>query len=119
MLGKGPHRVAWNNRFTGREEKRLPFQIAVKLAPAESASAERVEKAYVANISGRGACVYAHQPWQPGEQVAITPPVREVPLRGEVIYCQKLEDGRFVVGLKFQRNPQLASIMQEWKRQTG
>jgi len=91
----------------------------VKLAPAESASAERVEKAYVANISGRGACVYAHQPWQPGEQVAITPPVREVPLRGEVIYCQKLEDGRFVVGLKFQRNPQLASIMQEWKRQTG
>lgn len=76
--------------------------MEAKLASAEGASAER-QKAQVANITARGAHVYAGGRWQQGEQVEITPAVGEGPLRGEAIYCKKLTDGRFVVGLKFRR----------------
>jgi len=107
--------MSWDKHFTGREEKRLPVMIEVKLAPAENASTERREQARVENISGRGARLHASGPWQLGERVEITPIQGEGPLQGEVIYCQKLKDNRFVVGVKFRRNPSLSSMVQELK----
>lgn len=107
--------MSWERRFTGREEKRLPVMMEAKLAPAEGGSAERRETAHVDNISARGARVYSSVPWQLGKQVEITPTLGECPLRGEVIYCQKLSDGRFVIGLKFRRSPGLWSIVQKLK----
>lgn len=105
--------MSLDRRFAGREEKRLPVIMEAKLASAESASAERQEIAHIENLSVLGARVYASGPWQLGEQVAITPVTGGQPLRGEVIYCQKQADGRFVIGLKFQRNPLLWSMLQK------
>ena len=107
--------MALDSRFTGREEKRFPVMIEAKLAPAESAGVERQEKAQVENISASGARVYARGDWQLGEQVEITSALGEGPLRGEVIYRQKLVDGRFVVGLTFWRSPVLSSILERLK----
>lgn len=111
--------MALDSRFTGREEKRLPVMIEARLALAEGAS-ERQEKAQVENISA-GARVYASRPWQWGEPVEIAPVIGkqlvigEQPLRGEVIYCQTQVDGRFVIGLKFRRNPGTSSILERLK----
>lgn len=97
------------NRLTGREEKRLPIMMEAKLVPAESVNEERLEKARIENISAHGARVQASRPWQPGEQVDVTPTLGEGPLRGEVIYCQKLAGNRFVIGLRFRQSPVLSS----------
>lgn len=108
--------MALENRFTGREEKRLPVMMEVKLASAEGASAERRERAVVENISALGARVYANSAWQLGERVEVTPAVGQTPLRAEVVYCHKAEGGRFVVGLKFRRSPVLWSILERVKK---
>lgn len=105
-----------DNRFTGREEKRLPVMMEVKLMPAGGADAERRERAVVENISALGARVYASGPWQLGEQVEVTPAVGETPLRAEVVYCQKQGIDKFVVGLKFRRSPVLWSILDKVKK---
>ena len=103
---------------SGIEEKRLPVLMEARLALADRAS-ERQEKAQVENISALGARVYASRPWQRGEQVEIAPVIgkqlviEEQPLRGEVIYCQKQADGRFVIGLKFRRNPGISSMLEK------
>jgi len=48
-----------------------------------------------------------------------SPESGEGPLRGEVIYCQKLADGRFVVGLKFWRSHAVGSILEKLKGMIG
>ena len=108
--------MALEGRFTGREEKRLPVMMEVKLVPAGGANAERREKAVVENISALGARVNACNAWELGEQVEVTPAVGQTPLRAEVVYCQKTEAGRFVVGLKFRRSPMLRSILERVKK---
>ena len=90
--------------------------MEVKLASAESANAEKRERAVVENISAIGARVYASSPWQLGEKVEVTAGVGEAPLRAEVVYCQKQANGRFVVGLKFRRSPVLWSILEKVKK---
>lgn len=107
--------MALNSRLTGREEKRLPIMMEAKLASAENANAEREEKVHVENISAHGARLYATSPWRLGEQVEITPVVEEPALRGDVIYCQKLGEDRFVVGLRLETGPGLWSVLRKLK----
>lgn len=108
--------MALDSRFTGREQKRLPVTMEVKLVPAEGAKGERRERAVVENMSALGARVYARIPWQLGDKVEVAPAVGGAPLRAEVVYCQKLADNRFVVGLKFLPSPVLWSILEKLKR---
>ena len=111
--------MALENRFTGREEKRLPVMMEVKLVPVQRAKEERRERAVVENISGLGARVHARIPWQLGDQVEVTPAVGEAPLRAEVIYCQKQGPDKFAVGLKFRHSPALSSILEKVKKRVG
>lgn len=108
--------MALDSRFTGREEKRLPVMMEVKLVSAEVPNGKKRERAVVANISALGARVYASSPWQLGEKVEVTPAVGEAPVRAEVVYCQKQSNGQFVVGLKFRRSPALWSILEKVKK---
>lgn len=110
--------MALNSSFAGRGEKRLRVTMEAMLAPAQNATAERREKARVENISAQGARVYASGHWQIGEQVQITP-IGERSMRGEVIYCHKLADGRFVVGLQVRHDPVLSSILERLKGMIG
>lgn len=113
---KRAQRMAFDNRFTGRKEKRLPVMMEVKLLPADGANAARRERAVVENISALGARVYASSPWQLGESVEVTPAAGEAPLRAEVVYCQKQTNGKFVVGLKFRRSPVPWSILEKVRK---
>lgn len=90
-----------DRRLTGREERRLPIMMEVNLAPAGRPAAEKCERTFTDNISPHGIRVQSASSWQMGEQAEVTPMKGEIPLLGEVVYCQRVEDDRFFVGLKF------------------
>lgn len=41
------------------------------------------------------------RPWQPGQHAEVIPENNEPPMRGEVIYCHRLDNGRFCIGVRF------------------
>ena len=86
---------------SGRRERRLPILIVVNLASLNPAPTQRHERTYIDNISGHGARVHSTGPWQLGQEAEIAPANGETPIEGEVVYCQKLAEDRFFIGLKF------------------
>jgi hypothetical protein len=83
-------------------EKRLPIAIVVRLAPAQDHSVNGEEVAYTDNVSVHGARVVSHHPWQTGEMIQVTSLKDENTICGKVVYCQKLPDHRYRIGLNFQ-----------------
>jgi PilZ domain len=81
-------------------EKRLPIVVVGRLAQAERAGADGDERTYTDNISARGARVYSVRLWQLGDAVLVTPQ-NEAPTCGNVVYCQRLADDRYAVGVRF------------------
>ena len=75
--------------------------MEVKLAPVARADGEQPERTITDNISPHGVRVRSTCEWRLGEQAEIIPIKGGTPMRGEVVYCQKVENGRFFVGLKF------------------
>jgi hypothetical protein len=88
------------NGLAGRTERRLPVVVAVNLAPLEAVNGERHERTYTDNISSHGARVRSTHAWRLGDLAELSPVSGETPVRGEVVYCQKLDNGRFFVGIK-------------------
>lgn len=85
----------------GRRERRIPIIVVVRLwRPGSFVSSEEV--AHTDNVSAHGARVISSYSWCPGEQAQIAPRHAEVPVRGEVVYCQSVGDDRFCVGFRFQ-----------------
>lgn len=94
-------------------ERRLPIVVVVRLAQAERAGVDGEERTFTDNISSRGARVYSVRPWQVGDAVQVTPRTED-PARGNVVYCQTLGDGRFVIGVKFQDHPITWSVVRRY-----
>lgn len=74
--------------------------VAVNLALLEPTNHKRHERTYTDNLSAHGARVRSTYIWKLGDLAEVTPVSGEPPLRGEVVYCQKLDNHRFFVGLK-------------------
>lgn len=100
--------------LTGREERRLPIMMEVNLAPAGCAVAEKCERTFTDNISPHGLRVQSACSWRMGQQAEVTPMKGEIPLLGEVVYCQKVQGDRFFVGLKFREKHIPWSILQRF-----
>lgn len=92
-----------NIRLKGREERRLPIMMEVTLAPVDRAADGHGERTYTDNISPHGIRVHTTSAWQLGEEAEVSPGKGENSMCGEVVYCQKVENGRFFLGLKFPR----------------
>lgn len=75
----------------------------MRLEVLDRAGAEEYEETYTDNLSAHGVRVKSKRAWRPGEQAKITPLSEKFPLRGEVVYCQKIDDERFFVGFKVAR----------------
>ncbi len=82
-------------------EKRLPIAIVVRLTHAQDQPANGAELAYTDNVSAHGARVVSGRPWQTGEAAQVTSLKDEITIRGKVVYCQKLPDDRYLIGLNF------------------
>jgi hypothetical protein len=108
-----------DNTLSGRMERRLPIIVVVRLAQAENSDADKEERTYTDNISPRGARLFSIRSWQPGDLVRIAPR-DEAPAFGNVVYCQPLADGRFIVGVSFRDRPITWSAMHRYDgSQTG
>jgi hypothetical protein len=96
-------------------ERRLPIIVVVRLTHCPPAGTDGEERTYTDNISPRGARIFSKQPWQPGDTVRITP-LNGNSVCAKVIYCQRLPDDRYGVGVKFQGRPVTWSILQRFGR---
>jgi hypothetical protein len=90
-----------DGRLNGREERRLPIMMEVTLAPTVRVSWERCERTFTDNISPHGIRIQSSSAWRMGEQAEVTPAKGEVAMLGEVVYCQRVSNDRFYLGLKF------------------
>ena len=97
--------MASENILSGRMDKRLPIAMVVHLAQAQGQPVNGSEVTYTDNISVNGARVVTSRPWQAGEIVQVTPLREETTIRGKVVYCQKLVDDRYCIGLNFRGRP--------------
>ena len=77
--------------------------MEVTLAPLGHAVSGEGERTYTDNISPHGLRVHTTNAWRMGEEAEVTPGRGEASMRGEVVYCQRMENGRFFLGIKFPR----------------
>ena len=99
--------------LSGRIEKRLPLIVVLRLEPAQSADADGQEKTYTDNISPHGARVFSRHPWQAGEVAKLTS-LHEGSICGKVVYCEKLPDERYAIGLHILNHPIPWSIVRRF-----
>lgn len=101
-----------DHTLSGRTERRLPIIAVVRLAHCIPAGTDG-EKTYTDNISPHGARVFSKHTWQPGDIVRVTP-LNEDSAWGTVIYCRKLPDDRYGIGVKFQGPPVMWSALHKY-----
>src|SRR5437016_3774053 len=102
--------------LNGRMDKRLPIAMVVQLAQALDQPSNESEVTYTDNISVNGARVVSNRPWQAGEVVQVTSLKDETTIRGKVVYCQKLMDDRYCIGLNFHERPVTWSAYRAYSR---
>ena len=105
--------MSLDHTLSGRLERRLPIIVIVRLAQVDRASSHGDERTFTDNISAQGARIFSRHPWQPGDEVMVTP-VNEETTCGNVVYCQRLADDRFGIGVKFQERNVMWSAMRKY-----
>jgi hypothetical protein len=93
---------------TGRHESRTARAVTVELLRLDES--QRKEEAVTENLSPRGARVVTELMCVPGNHVLFVSPQERVKSLARVIYCERLDNRRFAVGL------QLAVRTEEWAR---
>ena len=92
----------------GRFDRRITKEVAVELARPD-ASQLRV-MAIAQNVSARGMRVATEDVWFPGDPVLLSSPDSGVRTQARVVYCQRMENNRFAVGLE------LLAPLGEWTK---
>src|SRR5882724_6096357 len=72
----------------------------------------REEKTYTDNVSPRGARMFSKHAWQPGDALRVTL-LNGRSAFGNVVYCQRLPDDRYSIGVDFRDHPVTWSTI--WK----
>src|SRR5580698_11517643 len=86
----------------GRREHRMEVVMAGRL---EEVGRDPIcSSVTIKNISAQGARVISDRSWKAHQYVHLAEPGGERYLNCEVIYCQKLVDNQYAVGLKFAAN---------------
>jgi hypothetical protein len=83
---------------TGRSNKRIAKEVMVELALP---NASRLKEAAIAqNVSARGMQVVTERLWRPGDRVLLSSPESDSRTQARVVYCQRLENNKYAVGLE-------------------
>jgi hypothetical protein len=85
---------------SGRLEKRVQLAAPVQITSLEDPSAS--ERTTAENISSLGIRVLAKRPRAPNERLMIKSLEGDSRTLVRVVYCQRLPDGRYGIGLQFQ-----------------
>jgi hypothetical protein len=93
---------------TGRFEQRIARTEVVELLDVSESPIAKVE-AITENVSPQGARVITGSICAPGKLVRLDAPAEHLQLPARVVYCQRLEERKFAVGL------QLNVRVERWK----
>lgn len=86
---------------SGRFEKRIRLAIPVQISdPLDPVATER---ATTENFCSKGIRILAEQARDQNERLIITAPADDLRASARVVYCQKVQDGRYALGLQFER----------------
>ena len=92
----------------GRSDRRITKEVAVELARPDAWQLR--ETAIAQNVSTRGMRVATEHVWLPGDAVLLSSPESGVRTEARVVYCQRMENNRFAVGLE------LLAPLGEWTK---
>jgi hypothetical protein len=84
---------------SGRLEKRIRLAIPVEISTSQDPSA--TERTSTENVSSFGARVLTQQPKELNQRLMIRSLRGDVRSVARVVYCQRLSDGRFGIGMQF------------------
>jgi hypothetical protein len=84
---------------TGRTQKRIAKEIVVDLA-CSGASLSK-ETAISQNVSAGGIRVATEHYLRPGDRVFLSSPETGFHRQARVVYCERLDNKRFILGLEF------------------
>lgn len=84
---------------SGRLEKRIRMAVPVEISTPQDASA--TERASTENVCSLGVRVLTQRPKELNERLMIRALVGDLRTMARVVYCQRLSDGRFGVGMQF------------------
>jgi len=92
----------------GRSDRRITKEVAVELARPDDSQLS--EMAIAQNVSARGMRVATEDVWLPGDPVLLNSPGSGFRTQARVVYCQRIENNRFAVGLE------LLAPLGEWTK---
>ena len=93
---------------TGRSDKRITKEGAVELARPDASQLR--ETTIAQNVSARGMRVATEHVWRPGDNVLLSSPQSGSRTQARVVYCQRMENNKFAVGLE------LLAPLGEWAK---
>ena len=82
----------------GRSERRIARIVSVEVCLQDEPKLD--ERILTENVSAHGARVFMERKLQPGQQVLISSPKEGVRSLARIVYCQRVSEGRFAVGLE-------------------
>jgi len=85
---------------SGRIEKRIRLAVPVEISKLQKPAA--TERTTTENVSSFGVRVLTQGAKELNERLMINPVSEDLRVLARVVYCQRLPDGRFGVGLKFE-----------------
>ena len=88
---------------SGRIEKRIRLAVPVQISSLKDPDA--TERATTENVCSLGVRILSERSRASNERLMISSFVGDLRALAQVVYCQRLPDGRFGVGLQFQGQP--------------
>jgi hypothetical protein len=82
----------------GRSDRRVKKEAVLELARADDP--QLIETAIAQNVSDRGLRVATEHVWRPGDLVLLSSPESGLRTQARVVYCQRMKNNRFAVGLE-------------------
>ena len=82
----------------GRSEKRIAKTVNVEVRLPDGPALR--ETASTENVSAHGARLFMKQRLMPGQAVVLVSPTEGVGWQAQIVYCQRISENRFAVGLE-------------------
>ena len=91
-------RCTGGSMSNGRSERRIARTLSVEVCVG--AAPKLNGRMLTENVSAHGARVFMERRVEPGQQVLVSSPKEGVRSPARIVYCQRVSEGRFAVGLE-------------------
>jgi PilZ domain-containing protein len=98
LPGFGSSQTTRRTMTNGRSERRIARTMRVEVCLQDNP--ELSEKMLTENVSAHGARVLVERKLQPGRRVLVRSPSEGVRSPARIVYCERVSEGRFAVGLE-------------------